>query len=97
MIRSNSHQFAKSLMLVSVGLLAIGLVASTSVPAFAGSSGAWTKTGSLNVARGEATATLLPNGQVLVADAIPRGRGSPGRQHAKKTIQAKFRGEINEI
>ena len=67
MIRSNSHQFAKSLMLVSVGLLAIGLATSTSVPALAGSSGGWTKTGSLNVARGEATATLLPNGQVLVA------------------------------
>jgi hypothetical protein len=70
MIRSNSHQFAKSLMLVSVALLAIGLVASTSVPALAGSSGTWTRTGSLNVACGEETATLLSNGQVLVVGGL---------------------------
>jgi len=48
-------------------LVSIGLVPSTAVPALAGRSGTWTKTGSLNVARGEETATLLPNGQVLVA------------------------------
>jgi hypothetical protein len=76
MIRLNSHQFAKSLMPISVALLAIGLVASTSVPALAGSSGTWAKTGSLNVARGEETATLLSNGQVLVAGGDGTGTGA---------------------
>jgi len=53
--------------LVVAGLVATVLVVSSAIPALAGSSGTWTKTGSLNVARGEETATLLPNGQVLVA------------------------------
>jgi len=52
---------------VSVGLLAIGQVASTAVPALAAASGFWTTTGSLNTARISHTATLLPNGRVLVA------------------------------
>lgn len=67
MIRRNSHQFAKSHMLVSVALLAIGLVASTAVPALAQTSGTWATTGSMKTARCCQTATLLQNGQVLVA------------------------------
>ncbi len=53
--------------LVVAGLVATVLVVSSAIPALAGSSGTWIKTGSLKVARGEDTATLLPNGQVLVA------------------------------
>ncbi len=36
------------------------------VPTLAAGSGTWTLTGSLHVARADSTATLLPNGQVLV-------------------------------
>src|SRR5713226_6370394 len=61
------HRFAAIRTLALAGLVSVGLVASTAVPALARRSGTWTKTGSLNVARGEETATLLPNGQVLVA------------------------------
>lgn len=50
-----------------VGFFSIGLVASAAVPALAGSSGTWVTTGSLNIARSGHTATLLSNGQVLVA------------------------------
>jgi len=67
MIHGNAGRFGAIRTLTLVGSLTIGLAASTAVPAFAGRSGTWTKTGSLNVARGEETATLLANGQVLVA------------------------------
>src|SRR5260370_1733451 len=67
MDHASVHRFAVIRTLALAGLVSIGLVASTAAPALAGRSGAWTKTGSLNVARGEETATLLPNGQVLVA------------------------------
>ena len=48
-------------------LVALGLIAVTASPAFAQASGTWTVTGSLNTARAGHTATLLLNGQVLVA------------------------------
>jgi len=64
-IRVKEHNFRRIRPLVVAGLLAVSVVTSTVVPAH-GSSGTWTRTGSLNVARGEETATLLPNGQVLV-------------------------------
>jgi hypothetical protein len=67
MICANAHRFGAIRTLVSVGLLAIGLVASTAVPAIAAASGFWTTTGSMNTARAGHTATLLPDGRVLVA------------------------------
>ena len=67
MICLNMNRFVNVRTCVSMSLLAIGLVASTSAPGAAASSGTWTKTGSLNVARQVETATLLANGQVLVA------------------------------
>src|SRR6266852_2953661 len=71
------HRFAAIRTLALAGLVSIGLVPSTAVPALAGRSGTWTKTGSLNVARGEETATLLPNGQVLVVGGSSNLAGWP--------------------
>ncbi len=63
MIRRNP-QFARTLVLASIA--AIGLVATSAPPALAGSGG-FSNTGSMNVARIDHTATLLSNGEVLVA------------------------------
>jgi len=63
MIRRNP-QFARTLALASIA--AIGLVATSAPPALAGSGG-FSNTGSMNVARIDHTATLLSNGEVLVA------------------------------
>lgn len=49
------------------GLLAVSLIATLAAPALAQTSGTWSTTGSLNTARSGHTATLLANGQVLVA------------------------------
>jgi WD40 repeat protein len=51
----------------SVGLLVTTLVAGTAAEVLAQTSGTWSKTGSMKHARARHTATLLQNGQVLVA------------------------------
>jgi hypothetical protein len=58
--RHCSHQYAKTVL-----LFIAGLVAMTAMPALA--SGTFQKTGNMNVARISHTATLLSNGDVLVA------------------------------
>jgi N-acetylneuraminic acid mutarotase len=59
-------------LLLLAAVSATGLVASASAPALAQASGTWALTGSMTTAREGQTATLLPNGQVLVAGGTDR-------------------------
>src|SRR5258708_32567672 len=59
------------LLLIPVLLVLGALTVLPAVPTLAAGSGTWTLTGSLHVARADSTATLLPNGQVLVAGGQP--------------------------
>jgi hypothetical protein len=64
MVQATIRRFGAIRALVLVGLLGIGLIASTAVPDV-GSSNTWTPTGSMANARTHHTATLLANGEVL--------------------------------
>jgi len=67
MIRGNSHQLAKTFVIDAA--LTIGL-AITVTQAVSQNSGIWNKSGSMNTACENHTATLLQNGQVLVAGGL---------------------------
>ena len=66
MIFRNVHRFAPVHTLVLAALFAIAFAAITPFPLLA-QSGTWKNTGSLNTARRFHSATLLMNGEVLVA------------------------------
>ena len=72
MICRNVHIFRMIRTLVIVGFFPIGLVTSTAIPAL-GSSNSWTATDSMTTARTGHTATLLANGEVLVAGGLSNG------------------------
>jgi len=62
-----SHTRTMFVRLLVSGLVALLLGVLLALPALAAGSGTWTTTASMHASRTTATATLLPNGQVLVA------------------------------
>ena len=69
--------FVKILATALSGLFACGLAVVTAAPAFAQAAGSWTTTGSMTGIKQHRnyTATLLPNGQVLVAGGVNLAMG----------------------
>jgi hypothetical protein len=68
MTRMNTQTVARILTTTLLGLFALGLAAATAAPALGQASGTWTTTGSMSGPNlTNYTATLLQNGQVLVA------------------------------
>jgi len=72
MSRANKNRCEAICSLLLVGLFTIGLAASAAIPVLAGS-GSFNRTGSMNVAGINHTATLLANGLVLMAGGINAG------------------------
>ena len=70
MTRMNAEKVARILVTTLSGLVALGLAAATAAPAFGQAHGSFAFTGSMPTARTFHTATLLNNGQVLVAGGL---------------------------
>jgi N-acetylneuraminic acid mutarotase len=79
MIRIKARRLRSNRIPVSAGLLAIGLLAGTGPSVIAQTSGTWSSAGSMKDAREGHSATLLQNGQVLVAGGAGQFQsGTPG-------------------
>lgn len=83
MTRNNAQKLARILTNTFSGFFALGLAAATAAPALAQAHGKFTFTGSINTARAFHTATLLNNGQVLVAGGLSIQSVKP---HSRTTI-----------
>lgn len=90
-LRLLGNQFRTIRMFMLVGLLAVGLAATTTTPALAQTSGTWANTGSMNLPRAAHMATLLANGQVLVAG----GNGSTAELYDPSTRKWTNTGSMN--
>ncbi len=77
-------QSTKSLTLMSFAWIAIHLMASTPTPALAGSSGTWTATGGLNVARIGHTTSRKTNRATSHAPGVCESVFQPGSTQTKK-------------
>jgi hypothetical protein len=75
MIRINLRGLRAIRTPAAIGLLVMALVAGTAAPVLAQASGTWSRSGTMKDARAYHTATLLPNGQVLVAGGEPNSGG----------------------
>ncbi len=76
MTRMNGRKVARILTKTLSGLLAVGLAAATAAPALGQAAGTWTTTGSMSgPSLTNYTATLLQNGQVLVAGGFNSAAG----------------------
>jgi hypothetical protein len=89
MTHVNSRISTNDLSFISIALFTIWFVAACTVPAFAQGSGTWTATGTLNFPRVGHTATLLANGQVLVAG----GEGTSGNLIASAELYSPATGK----
>jgi hypothetical protein len=74
--RNPSHLLTSFVPLLVSGLVALLLGAILALPVLAAGSSTWTTTASMHVNRTNATATLLPNGLVLVAGGCCNGEAS---------------------
>jgi hypothetical protein len=89
MTRMNTQKVARIFTITLSGVLVVVLAAATAAPALGQAHGTFTFTGSMHFARAFHTATLLQNGQVLVAGGLC-GRGECSSTFATVLAEAEL-------